>query len=133
MTVEPRLCTRNPHERIERFWERSSRVPGHSRPPSSSPSSRHVIGYFWMWDRRSVDTYPPTSPVVEENGCKHELIPRLRQVLAPQVTPAVELLLSSNYDQYDHFPEGTVVEICPDALCLIQDVSKFLYFWTVFD
>jgi NADH dehydrogenase [ubiquinone] 1 alpha subcomplex assembly factor 7 len=55
-----------------------------------------------------------------------QLIPRLRQVLAPQVTPAVELLMSSNYDQYDQFPEGTVVEICPDAIFLAQDVARVL-------
>lgn len=71
---------------------------------------------------------PSSSSLVEKDGDddspKKELIPRLRQVLAPNVTPAVELLLSSNYDQYDHFPEGTVVEICPDALFLIQDVAK---------
>ena len=66
----------------------------------------------------------PSSPSASEN--ERQLIPRLRQVLAPNVTPAVELLLSSSYDQYDHFPEGTVVEICPDALFLIQDVAKVL-------
>jgi NADH dehydrogenase [ubiquinone] 1 alpha subcomplex assembly factor 7 len=61
-----------------------------------------------------------------ESTAEKQLIPRLRQVLAPNVTPAVDLLLSSSYDQYDHFPEGTVVEICPDALFLIQDVAKVL-------
>ncbi|OEU16138.1 DUF185-domain-containing protein [Fragilariopsis cylindrus CCMP1102] len=43
-----------------------------------------------------------------------------------EVTPAVELLMSSNYDQYDQFPEGTVVEICPDAIFLAQDVARVL-------
>ena len=75
----------------------------------------------------------PTTPRASDDDAtsavtpsKQQLIPRLRQVLAPNVTPAVELLLSSSYDQYDHFPEGTVVEICPDALFLIQDVAKVL-------
>lgn len=63
----------------------------------------------------------------DENPSRPErtLIPRLRQVLAPHVTPAVELFLSSN-NQYDHFPEGTVVEICPDALLLVEDIVKVL-------
>lgn len=81
----------------------------------------------------SIPTTPlPPQTTDKENGSysaseqQLELIPRLRQVLAPNVTPAVELLLSSSYDQYDHFPEGTVVEICPDALFLIQDVAKVL-------
>jgi NADH dehydrogenase [ubiquinone] 1 alpha subcomplex assembly factor 7 len=60
-----------------------------------------------------------------DSSKERPLIPRLRQVLAPQVTPAVELLLSSN-NQYDHYPEGTVVEICPDALLLVQDIVKVL-------
>eukprot|EP00532_Pseudo-nitzschia_australis_P012860 CAMPEP_0168213276 /NCGR_PEP_ID=MMETSP0140_2-20121125/4711_1 /TAXON_ID=44445 /ORGANISM="Pseudo-nitzschia australis, Strain 10249 10 AB" /LENGTH=739 /DNA_ID=CAMNT_0008140121 /DNA_START=94 /DNA_END=2309 /DNA_ORIENTATION=- len=74
----------------------------------------------------------PTTPIdpnkSSEDGSNNrkELIPRLRQVLAPNITPAVDLLLSSSYDQYAHFPEGTVVEICPDALFLIQDVGKVL-------
>ena len=62
----------------------------------------------------------------EDQSKEKQLIPRLRQVLAPQVTPAVELLMSSNYDQYDQFPEGTVVEICPDAIFLAQDVARVL-------
>lgn len=56
---------------------------------------------------------------------RQPLIPRLRQVLAPQATPAVELLLSSN-EQYSAFPEGTVVEICPDALILVEDIVTVL-------
>jgi NADH dehydrogenase [ubiquinone] 1 alpha subcomplex assembly factor 7 len=62
----------------------------------------------------------------EDNDTKKHLIPRLRQVLAPQVTPAVELLLSPNEKQYEHFPLGAVVEICPDALMLVQDIAKVL-------
>jgi len=69
---------------------------------------------------------PIHSDINDAGSSEKRLIPRLRQVLAPNVTPAVELLLSSNYDQYKHFPEGTVVEICPDALFLIQDVAKLL-------
>eukprot|EP00536_Pseudo-nitzschia_multiseries_P002619 jgi/Psemu1/322635/estExt_fgenesh1_pg.C_350020 len=77
----------------------------------------------------------PTTPVLSSgaggsssssNRQTKELIPRLRQVLAPNITPAVDLLMSSSYDQYAHFPEGTVVEICPDALFLIQDVARVL-------
>ena len=55
------------------------------------------------------------------------LKPRLRQVLAPQVTPAVEVLLNSSkesYEAYSRFPVGTVVEVCPDALMLVQDIAK---------
>ena len=63
----------------------------------------------------------------EDNDTKKKhLIPRLRQVLAPQVTPAVELLLSPNEKQYEHFPLGAVIEICPDALILVQDIAKVL-------
>jgi NADH dehydrogenase [ubiquinone] 1 alpha subcomplex assembly factor 7 len=56
---------------------------------------------------------------------RRALIPRLRQVLAPQVTPAVELLLSTNM-AYDQFPENTVIEICPDALLLVEDIVTVL-------
>ena len=72
------------------------------------------------------ESIPTTPSPTSSSENERQLIPRLRQVLAPNVTPAVELLLSSSYDQYDHFPEGTVVEICPDALFLIQDVAKVL-------
>ena len=69
----------------------------------------------------------PTTPIsTKSNSDGKQLIPRLRQVLAPNVTPAVELLMSSSHEQYDRFPEGTVIEICPDALFLIQDVAKIL-------
>mmetsp|Transcript_16326 Transcript_16326/g.37778 ORF Transcript_16326/g.37778 Transcript_16326/m.37778 type:complete len:737 (+) Transcript_16326:191-2401(+) len=69
---------------------------------------------------------PATPSSTDSNSDGKQLIPRLRQVLAPNVTPAVELLMSSSHEQYDRFPEGTVVEICPDALFLIQDVAKML-------
>ena len=82
------------------------------------------------WRERMIDVVSTEDEAVptqdSSSSEKPELIPRLRQVLAPNVTPAVELLLSSNQNQYDHFPEGTVVEICPDALFLIQDVAKVL-------
>lgn len=72
------------------------------------------------------DNPPLPVPSTFSNSNKRQLIPRLRQVLAPQVTPAVDLLLAPNQAQYDHFPEGTVVEICPDALVLLQDVAMVL-------
>ena len=79
------------------------------------------------WRERMIDVVSADEPVpTAGNSSKKELIPRLRQVLAPNVTPAVELLLSSNQNQYEHFPEGTVIEICPDALFMIQDVAKVL-------
>ena len=53
------------------------------------------------------------------------LLPRLRQVLAPDVTTAVELFLEPNR-QYDSAPEGTVVEICPEAIVLVQDMQQVL-------
>jgi NADH dehydrogenase [ubiquinone] 1 alpha subcomplex assembly factor 7 len=80
------------------------------------------------WRERMIDVVSAeesNTPLPDSIG-KNRPIPRLRQVLAPQVTPAVELLLSPNQEQYDHFPEGTVVEICPDALVLLQDIAMVL-------
>jgi SAM-dependent MidA family methyltransferase len=54
------------------------------------------------------------------------LVPRLRQVLAPDVTPALELLLPADSPQYQNSPIGTVVEICPEAIFLIQDMATVL-------
>ena len=54
------------------------------------------------------------------------LVPRLRQVLAPDTTPALELLLPANSPQYQNSPVGTVVEICPEAIFLIQDMATVL-------
>jgi NADH dehydrogenase [ubiquinone] 1 alpha subcomplex assembly factor 7 len=54
------------------------------------------------------------------------LVPRLRQVLAPDVTPALELLLPADSPQYKNSPVGTVVEICPEAIFLIQDMETVL-------
>jgi NADH dehydrogenase [ubiquinone] 1 alpha subcomplex assembly factor 7 len=54
------------------------------------------------------------------------LVPRLRQVLAPQVTPASDLLLPADSPQYKNSPVGTVVEICPEAIFLIQDMTTVL-------
>ncbi len=79
------------------------------------------------WRERMIDVVSADEPVPETGDeASEQLTPRLRQVLAPNVTPAVDLLLSSSHDQYDHFPEGTVIEICPDALFLVQDVAKVL-------
>ena len=77
------------------------------------------------WRERMIDVVSADDPIPKASDDTPELTPRLRQVLAPNVTPAVELLLS-NHDQYNHFPEGTVIEICPDALFLVQDVAKVL-------
>jgi NADH dehydrogenase [ubiquinone] 1 alpha subcomplex assembly factor 7 len=62
------------------------------------------------------------------DGDESSLRPRLRQVLAPTVTPAVELFFESSIhqQQYGLVPEGTVVEICPEALLLIQDMIQVL-------
>lgn len=73
-----------------------------SPPPTSSPSSSATI------------SQGPQS-----------LRPRLRQVLAPDVTPAVELFLDPN-PHFRDAPEGTVVEICPEALMLMDDMAKVL-------
>lgn len=54
------------------------------------------------------------------------LVPRLRQVLAPDVTPALELLLPAESPQYQNSPVGTVVEICPEAIFLIKDMATVL-------
>ncbi|KAG7372273.1 putative S-adenosyl-L-methionine-dependent methyltransferase [Nitzschia inconspicua] len=78
------------------------------------------------WRERMIDVVSAEEEAVPLSKDKKELKPRLRQVLAPQVTPAVELLLSPNQEQYDHFPEGTVIEICPDALLLLQDIAMVL-------
>ena len=55
------------------------------------------------------------------------LVPRLRQVLAPDVTPAVNLFFRTEVgNTVDAAPVGAVVEICPEAIFLVQDMAKLI-------
>jgi NADH dehydrogenase [ubiquinone] 1 alpha subcomplex assembly factor 7 len=84
------------------------------------------------WRERMIDvaSVDDGEDLNAQKGSGASLKPRLRQVLAPQVTPAVEVLLQSSkdaYEVYNSFPVGTVVEVCPDALLLVQDITKVLH------
>lgn len=72
------------------------------------------------WRERLIDVVSAADPKPESD----ELRPRLRQVLAPNVTPAVELFLESS--NYHNQPVGTVVEVCPEGIMLVQDIAKVL-------
>jgi NADH dehydrogenase [ubiquinone] 1 alpha subcomplex assembly factor 7 len=66
------------------------------------------------------------------NGIALAKRPRLRVVLAPDVTPPLKTLLhtddqgyiSSSGNNTDTSPPGSVVEVCPEAILLAQDVAK---------
>ena len=73
------------------------------------------------WRERLIDVASAEDNKPEPGG---ELVPRLRQVLAPNATPAVELFLSS--ENYHNLPLGTVVEVCPEGILLAQDMAKVL-------
>jgi NADH dehydrogenase [ubiquinone] 1 alpha subcomplex assembly factor 7 len=72
------------------------------------------------WRERLIDVASAEDKKPESG----ELMPRLRQVLAPNSTPAVELFLDS--ESYHNLPMGTVVEICPEGIILVQDIAKVL-------
>ncbi|CAJ1955269.1 unnamed protein product [Cylindrotheca closterium] len=72
------------------------------------------------WRERLIDVVSGADPKPEAD----KLQPRLRQVLAPNVTPAVELFLESA--NYHNQPVGTVVEVCPEGIMLVQDIAKVL-------
>jgi NADH dehydrogenase [ubiquinone] 1 alpha subcomplex assembly factor 7 len=72
------------------------------------------------WRERLIDV----ASVGDKKPESGELMPRLRQVLAPNVTPAVELFLDS--ESYHNLPMGTVVEVCPEGIILVQDMAKVL-------
>lgn len=96
------------------------------------------------WRERLIDvasteddgaTVDPTIPQSKDDGSdgketdstsSPKLLPRLRQVLAPDVTPAVELFLEGNQNQYSSAPVGSVIEICPEGLVLAQDMAQVL-------
>lgn len=52
---------------------------------------------------------------------------RFRKVLSSGVTPAIRSLLRADDDgrvsELDHVPDGTIMEICPEALTLAQDIA----------
>lgn len=54
--------------------------------------------------------------------------PRFRKVLSPGVTPALKGLLQADDDgcvkDLDHVPDGTIIEVCPEALSLVQDIAQ---------
>mmetsp|Transcript_12291 Transcript_12291/g.29265 ORF Transcript_12291/g.29265 Transcript_12291/m.29265 type:complete len:607 (-) Transcript_12291:108-1928(-) len=72
------------------------------------------------WRERLIDVVSAADPKTESD----QLQPRLRQVLAPNITPAVELFLESS--NYYNQPVGTVVEVCPEGIMLVQDIAKVL-------
>jgi NADH dehydrogenase [ubiquinone] 1 alpha subcomplex assembly factor 7 len=67
-----------------------------------------------------------------ENAVALAKRPRLRVVLAPDVTPPLKTLLHTDDQGYivssgkqrDASPPGAVVEVCPEAILLVQDVAK---------
>lgn len=71
------------------------------------------------WRERLIDV----ASVEDKQPKEDENRPRLRQVLAPDTTPASRLFLENN-QQYGHAPVGSVVEICPEGMILVQDLSK---------
>eukprot|EP00980_Cylindrotheca_fusiformis_P004153 scaffold909_cov135-Cylindrotheca_fusiformis.AAC.10 len=72
------------------------------------------------WRERLIDV----ASSADKKSSSGELLPRLRQVMAPNVTPAVELFLDS--ESYFNLPLGTVVEVCPEGIMLVQDMAKIL-------
>ena len=56
------------------------------------------------------------------------LSPRLRQILAPGPTPATDLFLGGDNKGYSQKDTsiGTVIEVCPEALLLVQDMANVL-------
>ncbi|CAB9528519.1 arginine methyltransferase NDUFAF7, mitochondrial [Seminavis robusta] len=50
--------------------------------------------------------------------------PRLRIVLAPEVTPALQTLL--HVDDRQQYDMGQVVEVCPEGILLVQDIAALL-------
>lgn len=59
-----------------------------------------------------------------------EKLPRLRIVIAPDVTPGVTTLLNVDKDgkiEGDDSSEiGSVIEVCPEGILLVQDIHKFI-------
>lgn len=98
-------------------------LPVHSFQKTSEGWRERLIDVASVEDQEDSNSSEQSSPSSSKDPPK--LIPRLRQVLAPDVTPAVELFLEPNR-QYDSAPEGSVVEICPEAVVLIQDMAKVL-------
>ena len=86
------------------------------------------------WRERLIDVASIEDQEGEEGDHDHRkhpppdgsLRPRLRQVLAPDVTPAVQLLIAPNQEQYADAPLHSVIEICPEAILLVQDIAKVL-------
>lgn len=60
--------------------------------------------------------------------------PRLRIVLAPEVTPPLKVLLQTDNEGYltndnmtnDNIPVDSVVEVCPEAILVVQDVADII-------
>ena len=77
------------------------------------------------WRERLIDVVSVEEEDDDDNiDNSGALIPRLRQVLAPDTTPAVDLFLSS--EAYHNVPVDSVVEVCPEALLLVQDMTKVI-------
>ena len=70
-------------------------------------------------------TTTATSPTIKR--------PRLRIVLAPHVTPALQTLLPVDEHGFirdgsdQDAPPGSILEVCPEALLLVQDVARLLH------
>ena len=72
--------------------------------------------------KETTDTTTEKSPT--------EKLPRLRVVVAPDVTPAVTTLLNVDKDGklegMDSSEIGSVIEVCPEGILLVQDIHKFI-------
>jgi NADH dehydrogenase [ubiquinone] 1 alpha subcomplex assembly factor 7 len=77
-------------------------------------------------DEGNDNRQPLASSTLKNPPPGEALRPRLRQVLAPDVTPAVQLLIEPNQEQYVDAPLNSVIEICPEAILLVQDIAKVL-------
>jgi NADH dehydrogenase [ubiquinone] 1 alpha subcomplex assembly factor 7 len=58
-----------------------------------------------------------------------EKTPRIRVVVAPDVTPALTTLLNVGKDGQmddDSAEIGSIVEVCPEGILLVQDIYKFI-------
>jgi len=70
---------------------------------------------------------PPEVP--EEPNKSDSLTPRLRLILAPEVTPPLKTLLPIDEDgrlPNDDSPVGSVIEVCPQAILFAEDVDKIV-------
>lgn len=98
-------------------------LPVHSFQKTKDGWRERLIDVASVEDDDEATKAPPS---LNKKDQKDSLRPRLRQVLAPDVTPAYRLFLEPNQDQYNRAAEGSVVEVCPEAIMLVQDIANVL-------